>query len=149
MMHAKILNSSRNLITEWTMVKNRSSSSSIAIIDFVDIDRKDGEEANLWFLLLALFPITCVFGNLLVVLAVAREKNLKTWTNYLLVSLATADMLVALLVMPFSIYLTVRYIITEVRYTNLIWRKSLERPTFWDETDSQNSDYSLTIREAK
>lgn len=68
----------------------------------------DVQPPNLWCLLLAFFPATCVFGNSLVVLAVLSEKSLQTSTNFLLVSLAVADMLVAILVMPFAIYLTVR-----------------------------------------
>lgn len=71
----------------------------------------DLHEPNLWCLLLILFPIICLFGNSLVVLAVLSERSLQTSTNFLLVSLAVADMLVAILVMPFAIYLTVRYYI--------------------------------------
>lgn len=65
-------------------------------------------EPNLWCLALVLFPITCIFGNVLVVLAVLSERSLKTSTNFLLVSLACADLLVGTLVMPFSVYLTVK-----------------------------------------
>jgi len=45
-----------------------------------------------------------VFGNSLVVISVIREKTLRTATNYFIVSLATSDVMVALLVMPLSIY---------------------------------------------
>lgn len=57
------------------------------------------------FFILLIFAI--VFGNVLVCLAVLKEKSLQTTTNYLVVSLAVADMLVATLVMPWVVYLEV------------------------------------------
>ena len=49
-------------------------------------------------------PILTVFGNSVVILAVITHKRLRTLTNAFVVSLAVADMCVALFVMPFSIY---------------------------------------------
>ncbi|KAM3837848.1 LOW QUALITY PROTEIN: D(3) dopamine receptor, partial [Vipera latastei] len=49
--------------------------------------------------------LVIVLGNVLVCLAVLRERNLQTTTYYLVVSLAIADLLVAILVMPWVIYL--------------------------------------------
>ena len=43
-----------------------------------------------------------VFGNLLVILAVIKFERLRAITNYFIVSLAFADLLVAILVMPFN-----------------------------------------------
>ncbi|MBZ3875190.1 D(3) dopamine receptor [Sciurus carolinensis] len=51
--------------------------------------------------------LVIVFGNGLVCVAVLKERALKTTTNYLVVSLAVADLLVATLVMPWVVYLEV------------------------------------------
>lgn len=54
-----------------------------------------------------LLILAIIFGNVLVCLAVLRERALQTTTNYLVVSLAVADLLVATLVMPWVVYLEV------------------------------------------
>ncbi|CAG5043361.1 unnamed protein product [Parnassius apollo] len=41
---------------------------------------------------------------MLVIMSVARERSLQTATNYFIVSLAVADLLVAVVVMPFGVY---------------------------------------------
>lgn len=51
--------------------------------------------------------LVIIFGNSLVCVAVLRERALQTTTNYLVVSLAVADLLVATLVMPWVVYLEV------------------------------------------
>lgn len=63
---------------------------------------------NYYAMLLTLLIFVIVFGNVLVCIAVSREKALQTTTNYLIVSLAVADLLVATLVMPWVVYLEVR-----------------------------------------
>ncbi|XP_010146425.1 PREDICTED: D(2) dopamine receptor isoform X3 [Eurypyga helias] len=62
---------------------------------------------NYYATLLTLLIFVIVFGNVLVCMAVSREKALQTTTNYLIVSLAVADLLVATLVMPWVVYLEV------------------------------------------
>ncbi|XP_041032699.1 D(2) dopamine receptor-like [Carcharodon carcharias] len=62
---------------------------------------------NYYAALLSLLIVVVVFGNVLVCMAVSRERALQTTTNYLIVSLAVADLLVAMLVMPWVVYLEV------------------------------------------
>jgi len=52
--------------------------------------------------LLMTFCAATVFGNALIVVAVARERYLHSVTNYFITSLAVADCLVGLVVMPFQ-----------------------------------------------
>lgn len=68
----------------------------------------EGPAPRYWALLLCVFPLLTVFGNLLVCLSVYREKQLRTLTNYFIVSLAVSDIMVAALVMPFAVYTEVR-----------------------------------------
>lgn len=62
---------------------------------------------NFYAVLLVLLIFCVVFGNVLVCVAVSREKALQTTTNYLIVSLAVSDLLLASLVMPWGVYLEV------------------------------------------
>ncbi|KTG02610.1 hypothetical protein cypCar_00003430 [Cyprinus carpio] len=62
---------------------------------------------NYYAMLYSILILAIVFGNVLVCIAVLREKALQTSTNYLVVSLAVADLLVASLVMPWAVYLEV------------------------------------------
>ncbi|NXG36791.1 DRD2 protein, partial [Dromaius novaehollandiae] len=70
-----------------------------------DADQKP--QYNYYAMLLTLLIFVIVFGNVLVCMAVSREKALQTTTNYLIVSLAVADLLLATLVMPWVVYLEV------------------------------------------
>uniref|UniRef100_A0A915DFX0 G-protein coupled receptors family 1 profile domain-containing protein n=1 Tax=Ditylenchus dipsaci TaxID=166011 RepID=A0A915DFX0_9BILA len=54
-------------------------------------------------LFLILMILMTVLGNVLVVLSVFFYKRMRTFTNFLLTSLATADLLVGLLIMPLSL----------------------------------------------
>lgn len=56
--------------------------------------------------ILSLIDIVTLIGNLLVVVSVLTTKCLSTVTNYFIMSLAVADMLIAVFVLPISIYVT-------------------------------------------
>ncbi|XP_013857672.1 D(3) dopamine receptor isoform X2 [Austrofundulus limnaeus] len=75
--------------------------------DSSDASAKDDGECNYYAMLYSLLILAIVFGNVLVCLAVLRERSLQTTTNYLVVSLAVSDLLVASLVMPWAVYLEV------------------------------------------
>ena len=66
------------------------------------------EEKNWPALLILVIIALTVGGNILVILAVSLERKLHNATNYFLASLAVADMLLGLLVMPVSM-VTVLY----------------------------------------
>ncbi|KAG8034972.1 hypothetical protein G9C98_008048 [Cotesia typhae] len=68
---------------------------------------EESDVNNWWALILVIVPCLTLFGNVLVILAVFRERTLQTVTNYFIVSLALADLLVAVVVMPFAVYVLV------------------------------------------
>jgi len=79
-----------------------------------DLQSDDTLPNNGWAVILLIFPVFTLFGNSLVVLSVFKEKSLRTATNYFIISLATSDIMVALLVMPFQIYVEVSRLYVEV-----------------------------------
>lgn len=66
---------------------------------------------------LSLIATTTVIGNFLVIISVLTTKALHTVTNTFIMSLAVADTLVAILVMPLSIYM---FIYNNWKFGNLI-----------------------------
>lgn len=68
---------------------------------------EDLPEHAYWTLCLLLFPVFTVFGNILVVMSVYRERTLRHVTNYFICSLAVADLLVAVIVMPPAVFMEV------------------------------------------
>ncbi|KAI5942616.1 5-hydroxytryptamine receptor 2A [Manis javanica] len=66
------------------------------------------QEKNWSALLTTVVIILTIAGNILVIMAVSLEKKLQNATNYFLMSLAIADMLLGFLVMPVSM-LTILY----------------------------------------
>uniref|UniRef100_UPI00358E0D68 5-hydroxytryptamine receptor 2A-like n=1 Tax=Myxine glutinosa TaxID=7769 RepID=UPI00358E0D68 len=65
----------------------------------------DESANNVAWQALSIVPIICwtIAGNVLVIMAVALERKLQTVTNYFLMSLAAADLLVGVLVMPIAL----------------------------------------------
>uniref|UniRef100_A0A1I8JEW4 G_PROTEIN_RECEP_F1_2 domain-containing protein n=1 Tax=Macrostomum lignano TaxID=282301 RepID=A0A1I8JEW4_9PLAT len=78
-----------------------NSSSDAEGLSFADVERR------YWVLCLLLFPCFTIFGNVLVVMSVVRERSLQSVTNYFIVSLAFADILVGAIVMPISVFVEV------------------------------------------
>ena len=72
------------------------------------------DNKNYWALLVLVLCISVVFGNVLVILSVAKEKSLQNITNYFIVSLAVADLCVAGVVMPFYAYTMVKKTLNQV-----------------------------------
>lgn len=86
---------------------------------FYPISISSTVQYNYWALILLLFPILTLFGNVLVILSVCRERALQTVTNYFIVSLALADLLVAVVVMPFAVYVLVRILQSIFHYNHV------------------------------
>ena len=75
--------------------------SSYNITNTTQLDELDGPAPLNWGVLaLTIIIVLTAMGNLLVCLAVCWERRLQNMTNYFLMSLAIADLLVAILVMP-------------------------------------------------
>ena len=53
---------------------------------------------------LSVFILAVIIGNMMVILSVALFREMRTLTNYLIVSLASADLLVAIIVLPISLH---------------------------------------------
>lgn len=90
------LNQSLNLTDPSGNLSSTSSSSQ-------DLDAKVIKEKNWPALLILIIILLTIGGNILVIMAVSLEKKLQNATNFFLRSLAVADMLVGILVMPISL----------------------------------------------
>lgn len=86
-----------------------SSSSLLTSSNCTDSSPSSSPPYNFYAVLLVILIFCVVFGNVLVCVAVSRERALQTTTNYLIVSLAVSDLLLATLVMPWGVYLEVLY----------------------------------------
>lgn len=97
-------NNSEDSLTNISCSQLNDSSASECFLDTNIPDCHSCEDKNLWALLLLFFPVITVFGNVLVIMSVAKERGLQSVTNFFIVSLAVADLLVGLLVMPMGTY---------------------------------------------
>jgi hypothetical protein len=92
-----------DLATNDCLWKNDTQNST----DITSIDTRP--DRVYWALFLVILPILALFGNILVILSVYRERTLQTVTNWFIVSLAFADLFVTI-PMVFSLYVMVRII---------------------------------------
>ncbi|KAI3356310.1 hypothetical protein L3Q82_017201 [Scortum barcoo] len=101
-----------------------------------------------WAALLILVVIAVtVMGNILVILAVSLEKKLQNATNYFLMSLAVADMLLGILVMPVSM-VTILYVKLNssdcgrfgLKLTQHIYSNSVLKYNFESESDAKPAE---------
>jgi 5-hydroxytryptamine receptor 2 len=82
---------------------NSSESINVNVSEILNNNDIINESPYKWiYLVVILFVIGGGLGNILVCLSVALDKNLQNVTNYFLFSLAVADLLVSLFVMPLS-----------------------------------------------
>ncbi|CAL1288424.1 unnamed protein product [Larinioides sclopetarius] len=68
-----------------------------------EFDRYPNANQTALAVILVMFCVITVFGNVLVMVAIVKQQYLHTVTNYFIASLATADCLVGAIVMPFSV----------------------------------------------
>ncbi|CAI5452877.1 unnamed protein product [Caenorhabditis angaria] len=64
-------------------------------------------EYNYAGLFLIIIPLITLLGNLLVIISVLRFRALQSAINFLILGLAVADLLVAIIVMPYAVYIYV------------------------------------------
>ncbi|GFR00411.1 hypothetical protein TNCT_595331 [Trichonephila clavata] len=103
------LNSSEARLNNWTSCQqqnNLSTCNETFIVEDVSSATMHAGKVY-WALVMIPLPLVAVVGNILVILSVYKERNLQSATNYFIVSLAFADLLVAAVVMPFAVYVLV------------------------------------------
>ncbi|KAM9227288.1 5-hydroxytryptamine receptor 2C isoform 2-T2 [Leptosomus discolor] len=98
----------------WSLSSNLTLNQSLTTSDPLnasekgEVSRMSMREKNWPALLILVVILLTIGGNILVIMAVSLEKKLQNATNFFLMSLAVADMLVGILVMPVSL-ITVLY----------------------------------------
>ncbi|CAN7980766.1 unnamed protein product, partial [Ixodes pacificus] len=92
----------------WAEQRALSNGSTVDVLSgLLSPEHPQPAEKVYWALMLVILPFLAVFGNILIILSVYKERSLQTATNYFIVSLAFADLLVAAAVMPFAVYVLV------------------------------------------
>lgn len=95
-----------------THVRPRNNETVVDLLNLMNSTRSIGnhegqnlEAAILWItkaIIMSFIILAALFGNLLVIVSVMRHRKLRVITNYFVVSLALADMLVAIFAMTFN-----------------------------------------------
>ncbi|XP_052670030.1 5-hydroxytryptamine receptor 2C-like isoform X1 [Harpia harpyja] len=104
----------RGGLMAWSLSSNLTLNQSLPTSDPLnasekgEVSRMSVREKNWPALLILVVILLTIGGNILVIMAVSLEKKLQNATNFFLMSLAVADMLVGILVMPVSL-ITVLY----------------------------------------
>lgn len=91
-----------------TKLANMTTLANISLFE-TDEDGGGGDLHKYVALPLVVLILWTFIGNSFVLIAVYRERNLKSMANYVIASLATADLLLAILVMPLSLYYLVSH----------------------------------------
>ncbi|XP_065585836.1 5-hydroxytryptamine receptor 2C isoform X2 [Cyrtonyx montezumae] len=92
-----------SLSTNLTLNQSLPTSDPLNASEKGEISRMSIREKNWPALLILVVILLTIGGNILVIMAVSLEKKLQNATNFFLMSLAVADMLVGILVMPVSL----------------------------------------------
>lgn len=94
---------------DYVIITNTTHSSSLGVTIVDQLPETDQDSTwpvilfvTLKLTIMAFIIMAAVFGNLLVIVSVMRHRKLRVITNYFVVSLAFADMLVAIGAMCFS-----------------------------------------------
>ncbi|CAG5134303.1 unnamed protein product [Candidula unifasciata] len=103
-------NRTENDLVQSIAVSNISTRNSSILINHTEINDfgwflkvYSKEHLILTSFILGIFVLCCIIGNCFVIAAVMLERSLHNVANYLILSLAVADLMVAVLVMPLSV----------------------------------------------
>ena len=94
-----------NISYDWIVV-NESYENATCPTSFSELTWSDPRSIVI-FMILCLIIVLVILGNTLVIVAICTNSKLRTVTNYLVVSLAVADLTLGIVVLPFSATLEV------------------------------------------
>ena len=97
------------LLLSWSLLASENWTTNLTAYDNSTLDGEGGlspplglGDFNWSFIVVLVFVVAGIVGNVLVCLAVWLERPLQNVTNWFLVSLAFADLIVSTIVMPFG-----------------------------------------------